>query len=99
MNTPSRNFTRWTAFGLAIAAAVTITTTDSHGRAVDKENKLAATRPSDPLVEEADKNIKVLMGMPESQLIPAMKFMSVSLGVGCNYCHVSKDGQLDTAAD
>jgi Photosynthetic reaction centre cytochrome C subunit len=52
-----------------------------------------------PKVEKADKNIKVLTGMPESQLIPTMKSITISLGVACNYCHVTKDGQLDTAAD
>lgn len=49
--------------------------------------------------EQAGKNIKVLKGMPNAQLIPAMRFMSASLGVRCEYCHVSKDGQFDAAAE
>jgi hypothetical protein len=52
-----------------------------------------------PRVEQGNKNIKVLNGMPESQLIPAMKFFTVSLGVACDYCHVSKNGQLEAPAD
>ena len=51
-------------------------------------------------VEQAgNKNIKVLKGMPNAQLIPAMQFMSASLGVRCEYCHATKDGQLDSAAE
>jgi len=40
-------------------------------------------------VEETKKNIKVLKGMPTSQLIPVMAFMSNSLGVTCAYCHTA----------
>lgn len=50
-------------------------------------------------VEQAGKNIKVLRGMPNAQLIPSMRFMSASLGVRCEYCHVSNEGQLDAAAE
>src|SRR5215469_17572958 len=46
-----------------------------------------------------NKNIKELKGMPNAQLIPVMNFMSASLGVSCDFCHVSKDGQLDAAAE
>src|SRR5436853_3445105 len=41
---------------------------------------------NDKPVEETKKNIKVLKGMPTSQLIPTMAFMSNSLGVTCAYC-------------
>jgi hypothetical protein len=37
---------------------------------------------------EAFKNIQVLKDAPADQLIPAMQFISASLGVGCEYCHV-----------
>src|SRR6201984_810273 len=36
------------------------------------------------------KNIQVLKDMPADQLIPAMQFMTASLGVDCEYCHVEK---------
>jgi outer membrane lipoprotein-sorting protein len=39
--------------------------------------------------EQAYKNIQVLKGRPADQLIPAMQFISNSLGVECDYCHVS----------
>ena len=38
--------------------------------------------------EEAFKNIQVLKGVPADQLIPAMQFITASLGVECDYCHV-----------
>ncbi len=34
------------------------------------------------------KNIQVLKDIPADQLIPAMQFMSASLGVECEFCHV-----------
>jgi photosynthetic reaction center cytochrome c subunit len=40
------------------------------------------------LAEERYKNIKVLKGIPADQVIPAMQFMTASLGVECEYCHV-----------
>jgi photosynthetic reaction center cytochrome c subunit len=43
-------------------------------------------------IDQAQKNIQVLKGLPESQLIPMMNLMSASLGVRCNYCHVNKGG-------
>ncbi len=39
-------------------------------------------------VEQARKNIQVLKGMPDSQLIPTMQFFGTSLGVNCAFCHV-----------
>ena len=38
--------------------------------------------------EEQFKNIQVLKGIPADQLIPAMQFITASLGVECDYCHV-----------
>jgi photosynthetic reaction center cytochrome c subunit len=38
--------------------------------------------------EQAFKNIQVLKGKPADQLIPAMQFITASLGVECDYCHV-----------
>lgn len=49
-----------------------------------------AAETSDPPVEQTKKNIKALTGMPSSQLIPVMAFMSNSLGVTCSYCHGDK---------
>ena len=43
-------------------------------------------------VEQTRKNTQVLKGLPESQLFPLMNFMSASLGVRCDYCHVNEGG-------
>ncbi len=55
--------------------------------------------PPEKTVEQAQKNIKVLTGMPESQLIPVMNFFAASMGRRCNYCHVNNQGQWDYASD
>lgn len=39
---------------------------------------------------EQFKNIQILKDMPADELIPAMQFMTASLGVDCEYCHVEK---------
>jgi photosynthetic reaction center cytochrome c subunit len=48
--------------------------------------------------EDFFKNIKVLNGVPADQVIPAMQFITASLGVECEYCHVrgafDKDDKL-----
>jgi photosynthetic reaction center cytochrome c subunit len=38
--------------------------------------------------EEQFKNIQVLKGIPADQLIPSMQFITASLGVECEFCHV-----------
>lgn len=46
--------------------------------------------------EEVYKNIKVFKGTPARDLLPAMKFMTQSLGVKCSFCHDTKDYSADT---
>ncbi len=41
------------------------------------------------------KNIQVLKGVPAEQLIPTMQFISASLGVECEFCHVEHEMQKD----
>jgi photosynthetic reaction center cytochrome c subunit len=43
--------------------------------------------------EQQFKNIQILKGIPADQLIPSMQFISASLGVDCEYCHV--EHQMD----
>lgn len=45
------------------------------------------------LAEEQFKNIQALKGIPADQLIPSMQFISASLGVECEFCHVH--GSMD----
>src|SRR5579885_2505623 len=47
------------------------------------------------LTEEQFKNIKVLKGIPADELIPAMQFITASLGVECEYCHVERAFEKD----
>jgi hypothetical protein len=58
-----------------------------------------AQSPQEKTVEQVQKNIKVLTGMPQSQLIPVMNFFAASMGRRCNYCHVNNQGQWDYASD
>ena len=52
------------------------------------------------MAEEQFKNIKVLKGVPAEQVFPAMQFITVSLGVECEFCHVKgADGKLEFDKD
>src|SRR6476660_7665623 len=57
----------------------------------------SSSQTQDKPVETVRKNIQVLKGMPESQLLPVMNLMGASLGVKCDFCHVTEPGkfQLD----
>ncbi len=44
---------------------------------------------------EAFKNVQVLKDIPANQLIPAMQFITSSLGVQCEYCHVENAFEKD----
>jgi len=41
------------------------------------------------------KNIQVLKDVPADQMIPAMQFITASLGVDCDYCHVEHAFEKD----
>jgi photosynthetic reaction center cytochrome c subunit len=54
-----------------------------------------AQRPAGPSPEDSSnpaeqvfKNVQVLKGTPANQMVPAMQFISNSLGVECEFCHV-----------
>jgi photosynthetic reaction center cytochrome c subunit len=80
-----------------------------HSRALDEDgsgfgpqNTAAPAQqpsPGEKTVDQTEKNIKVLKGMPASQLIPVMNFMSVSLGVNCAACHVGSPGKWEFDKD
>src|SRR5689334_2024281 len=51
------------------------------------QNPAAAKSEGKPkTATEQFKNIQILKDMPADQLIPAMQFMTASLGVDCEYC-------------
>jgi hypothetical protein len=55
--------------------------------------QLAQTSPKK--AEEQFKNIQVLKGIPADQLFPTMQFVSASLGVECDFCHVRNAFEKD----
>jgi photosynthetic reaction center cytochrome c subunit len=57
-------------------------------RAQSPAQSPAPNAPAIPLAEQQYKNIQTLKGIPADQMIPAMQFISASLGVDCEYCHV-----------
>lgn len=56
------------------------------GRAQEPLAKPATDQPK--TAEQQFKNIQVLKGIPADQLIPSMQFITASLGVECDFCHV-----------
>jgi photosynthetic reaction center cytochrome c subunit len=48
----------------------------------------ATLQAGDKKAEEQFKNIQVLKGVPADQIIPTMQFITASLGVECDFCHV-----------
>lgn len=48
----------------------------------------AGSSPAGKTAEQAYKNIQTLKGRPADEIIPAMQFITASLGVECDYCHV-----------
>ncbi|HEY6046953.1 MAG TPA: c-type cytochrome [Pyrinomonadaceae bacterium] len=88
-----RTIPKFTALSLSIAALFTFLIQRS--QAVTSN----AVPPQEKTVEQVQKNIKVLTGMPQSQLIPVMNFFAASMGRRCNFCHVNKNGQWDYASD
>ena len=51
--------------------------------------------PAPRTAAQAYKNIQVLKDIPNTQLIPTMRFISAALGVECEFCHMG-DRSVDT---
>ncbi len=69
---------------LGIAAALAICGFVVRGVKAQSSAAFAAPKKA----EEQFKNIQVLKGIPADQLIPSMQFITASLGVECDFCHV-----------
>jgi photosynthetic reaction center cytochrome c subunit len=67
----------------------------SEASAGERTTQDACTDDSQKEAEVVFKNIKVLKGVPACELIPAMEFISSSLGVQCSFCHVESDFEKD----
>ena len=80
---------RGTMLGVALAAAVLAGTALIAGAQAPPAPGPSPAPPAAPKTAgEAFKNVRVLKDIPADQLIPTMQFISASLGVECNYCHV-----------
>jgi photosynthetic reaction center cytochrome c subunit len=55
----------------------------------------SASAESAKTAEQVYKNIEVLKGVPAGQVIPAMQFITASLGVECTFCHVEGHFEKD----
>jgi len=73
------------AFGFVMAGAKTQTSGAVHAASPGQE---AANAAGPKKAEEQFKNIQVLKGIPADQLFPTMQFITASLGVECDFCHV-----------
>jgi photosynthetic reaction center cytochrome c subunit len=68
------------------AAALTFAIAGGQAQSAPPQAPAAPSKPK--LTQEQFKNIQVLKDLPAEQLIPAMQFISASLGVECEFCHV-----------
>jgi photosynthetic reaction center cytochrome c subunit len=101
--TANRRHTLFVLSGLALAAGLALTGAQAQSgaqSAAPAAHDSAGQNSAAPkLAEEQFKNIKVLKGVPADQIFPAMQFITASLGVECEYCHVRGDRGLDFDKD
>jgi hypothetical protein len=72
-----RRFASMILLAAAMVATVAYTTPPARGQAADVKT-----------AEQVYKNITALKGTPADQLTASMQFISASLGVDCEFCHV-----------
>jgi photosynthetic reaction center cytochrome c subunit len=78
-------------FVVPFVVALCLLGTGLHLTAQDAAQKTAT--PPAKTAEQQFKNIQTLKAIPADQLIPSMQFISASLGVDCEFCHV--EHQMD----
>ncbi len=74
----------WVTAGLGLVVTFSLT-------GISVSGQTGPTKPATSeakMTEEAYKNVQVLKGIPADRLIPAMQFITSSLGVECSFCHV-----------
>ena len=92
LNAQAQNATLQNSQGTATAPV----SDETRGKHAAQEPKSAGQRAAgQKLAEEQFKNIQALKGIPADQLIPAMQFISASLGVECDFCHVHEKMDSD----
>lgn len=78
--------------GLALAMGLAFL-----GAKAQSASQAPADKPK--LAEEQFKNIQVLKGVPADLIFPSMQFITASLGVECDYCHVRGDHGMEFDKD
>ncbi len=76
---------------VAVIALATATKTRGQSKPGQPNSASGAAKTA----EQAYKNVQVLKGIPADQLIPAMQFITASLGVECGFCHVENHFDQD----
>jgi photosynthetic reaction center cytochrome c subunit len=82
-----------TASAILVVLAVVIVL--GVGGLLSSRAQTTSPAPEQKTTEQQFKNITVLKGLPADQLIPSMQFISASLGVECEFCHVEGKLELD----
>lgn len=90
MNNRSRKFFLAVA-GLMLTLALTFAV--AHAQSAAPAGAQAAPTVMTAGKDPQFKNIQVLKDLPSDQLLSAMQFITVSLGVQCSACHVQVNGQ------
>ena len=75
--------------GIGFAAALFLAAASLRAQSAPPPPEPSPSKPA----EQVFKNIQVLKGVPSDQLIPAMQFITSSLGVQCDFCHM--EGAFD----
>jgi len=86
---------------LATIAGIKLISLNVTAQSVPAGQTTSAKPTGEKTVGETFKNIQVLTDYkdaPATDLFKAMQFMSGSLSVSCNYCHVSQQGPFDSDA-
>jgi len=95
----NRNILKIAVILFSISALLTILNGPGAAQDSRTQDTASGARSTEKNVEQVFKNIKVLNGMPQSKLYPAMRFMAASLGFQCGSCHVIRNGVIDSPAD
>jgi hypothetical protein len=74
---------------------VSVGKTQSASAGQNSGPKPSSNSPGPKKAEEEFKNIQVLKGIPADQLFPTMQFITASLGVECEFCHVHNAFEKD----
>jgi hypothetical protein len=82
---------RSTVVGTAVVIVLGFTM--ANWRTIDAIVLAQQSGQGDKSVEQMRRNIQVLKGLPDSQLLPVMHLMRTSLGVRCDYCHIAENGK------